>query len=91
MEVYSLASIRGKQSVNNISYSPPEQEYTSSTSPSAHSPVIALTIPGCDIITSICNCLMGFSGNLLNNVASARNFSTRNKSALTTCPGIEES
>lgn len=25
-----------------------------------------LTIPGCDIITSICNCLIGLSGNLLN-------------------------
>lgn len=29
----------------------------SSTSPLAHSPVITLTIPGCDIIISICNCL----------------------------------
>lgn len=25
-----------------------------------------LTIPGYDIITSICNCLIGLSGNLLN-------------------------
>jgi hypothetical protein len=61
-QLFQAMGAESNQLVNHPGESISQQHFSlpecvSSTSPLAQSPVISLTIPGYDIINSICNCL----------------------------------